>query len=402
MAVTTWRGGSGDWNDPAEWTNGVPTASDEAVFPGVNTLPLTTALPVPQTVTGGGVAASITVQPSEYPTNSLELTGAQGAAPVRLATGTLLLDPGAAVGPIDAALDTNATVGVADGDHMVFSGHQPLRFLNGSGHATVLGAVGDASPPDVLGLDRFGGLEVFGGTGSVTVFGADAGGSIFGGTAGGNILVGGAVLDAYLVIGGIGRDDLLYQSPAGIDVFSPGGVTIGGGGEGDLLVATGGLDDVLAASGGNETLTGAAASGDDTLFGGSGADLIVAGSGRDVVVAGSGAATIVAGSGADAIFAGAGGGVILGGAGEAYVRVGSGAAELFTGAGAALIGVEAGQSGGRLVVHGFRAGVDRIAAQGFAAAPSVAAGSGGVVLTFADRTQVTLLGVASLPGGVFA
>ena len=57
MATTTWIAGSGDWNTASNWSDGVPTAADAAVFannPG---------LFGSYTVTGGGAAASLAVMP---------------------------------------------------------------------------------------------------------------------------------------------------------------------------------------------------------------------------------------------------------------------------------------------------------------------------------------------------
>ena len=34
MVTTTWIAGSGDWNTASNWSNGVPTAADDAVIGG--------------------------------------------------------------------------------------------------------------------------------------------------------------------------------------------------------------------------------------------------------------------------------------------------------------------------------------------------------------------------------
>ena len=54
MATTTWVAGSGDWNTASDWSNGVPTAADDAVFNDAST-------GGGYTVTGGGAAASLLV-----------------------------------------------------------------------------------------------------------------------------------------------------------------------------------------------------------------------------------------------------------------------------------------------------------------------------------------------------
>ena len=83
------------------------------------------------------------------------------------------------------------------------------------------------------------------------------------------------------------------------------------------------------------------------------------------------------------------------------MQVGAGNATLFAGTGMDLIGVVDG-TGGSLVVAGFKVGTDRISAQGYASAPAVATAGGSTVLSFSDHAQVTLLGVASLPGSAFS
>ena len=325
------------------------------------------------------------------------LGGRETVGAVLAASGTLALGAGVSVGAITAATAGATTIDASDQGLAVFAGVGELDLRNGSGRSTVIGAVapGQTSPVQEQQTE-FGTLSVSGGTGALTVFGGSSGGVLYGGTAGGNVLVAGADGSPY---GRVPGGQVVYSN--GVTPLFLQAATIAGGGDGDLLVATGTLDNVVAAAGGNETLTGAGASGDNEFFGGTGADVIVAGSGRDLVVAGAGAATISAGAGAGAVFAGSGSDVILGGAGAEYVQAGRGAAALFVGTGAALIGVAAGQGGGSLVVSGFRAGTDHVAARGYAAAPAVASAGGNTVLGFADNTRVTLLGVASLPGGAF-
>ena len=331
---------------------------------------------------------------------------AAGSGPIGLGSGTLTLDPGAVVGPISAAFGLPGTAEVDATDQVltVFAGPTGLTYNNGGSHATIVGLI---QPVSGLGYGQpkiFGSMTVQGGTGSVTVYGGNEGGVFHGGTAGHNLLFGGADLSGFAPVedGGYLQDGSAY---------SPGPVTMSGGGDDDLLVA-GGTDNsypsaaskanVLVAGAGRETLTGSGSTGRNLFFGGSGADVIAAGGGASTVVAGIGIATISGGSGAAAIFAGAGTAVVLGGTGADYVQAGAGNATLFAGAGMDIVGVVDGQAGGSLVVSGFRTGTDRISVQGYAAAPVIATDGGNTVLTFADHTRVTLLGVASLPGGAFA
>ncbi len=328
--------------------------------------------------------------------------GALGTGPVSL-PGSLILDAGVTTGPVsgDGQLTT------VDASLSVFAG-DGFQFANGSGSSTFVGTTvisHMSTAPEADPLDRAAVSGVAGGTGHVTVFAGNGGGMFFGGTGGGNVIVAGADLTGYTEFGGDPLNDfpgLRHFEDAQGTILTPLASTIGGGGNGDLLVATGTLDNLVAAAGGNETLTGSGASGDNTFFGGTGSDLIVTGAGRDLVVAGSGAATIAGGTGNAAVFAGAGQSLILGGAGGNYVQAGSGTATVFTGAGADLIAVVSGQAGGSVTVSGFRVGIDHVAARGYASGPTQTAAGGNTVLAFSDHTQVTLLGVASLPASTFS
>ncbi len=320
---------------------------------------------------------------------SLEIAapGAAGTGPVSVESGNLALDAGVSLGVINAAIQQYAIVTTVDGNDTVFGGIGALTVANGSGNVEVIGSYGQGAPYAALGVPAsYEVLSVTGGTGRVSVFAANAQAMLFGGTAGGNVLVAGTTLP----------DSQVASTAVAL------GSAIGGGGNGDLLVLTGNTNNLAAAGVGSETLTGAGASGNNVFFGGSGSDLIATGAGQDLVVAGSGSATISGGSGATAIFAGKGSDIVLGGSGADYVQAGSGNATLFAGAGMDLIGVINGQAGGSLVVSGFRTATDRISAQGYAAGPAVTTGGGNTVLTFSDHTQVTLLGVASLPGATFS
>ncbi len=328
--------------------------------------------------------------------------GALGTGPVSL-SGELTLEAGVTTGPITGV----GQLTTVDASLTVFGG-DGFQFTNGSGSSTYVGSTRIShmsTAPETDPLDQAAFSSVTGGTGHVTVFAGNGGGAFFGGTGGGNVIVAGADLTGYTDFAG----NPLAQFPglrhfmdAQGTILTPSASTIGGGGGGDLLVATGTLDNLVAAGGGNETLTGSGASGSNTFFGGTGSDLIVTGAGRDLVVAGSGTATIAGGTGNAAIFAGTGQDLILGGAGGNYIQAGSGTATVFTGAGADLIAVVLGQAGGSLAVSGFRVGIDHVAARGYASGPTQTSAGGNTVLGFSDHTQVTLLGVTSLPASAFS
>lgn len=354
------------------------------------------------TVTSSGERSAAVGLPSSGVLDGLELArqGAGGTGPLSVSFGTLLVDPGVTLAPLEAGDGYMGTVIGSDQDLTLYGGAGSLVLRNGSGSATVLGTTSPVQFP-VARADinasafLFGTLLVSGGTGRVTVFGGNEQAEVYGGTAGGNVLVAGPVLDGYEPLSP--GNPYFLLTPAGTILGTPTRpTTIGGGGDGDLLVGTGHFGVVMAASAGNETLSGAASSGSDTMFGGSGADLLVAGSGRTTVVAGSGAATINGGAGLTTVFAGPGNDVLVGGAGGGYVQAGSGNVTLFNGAGAERIGVVNGQSGGDVVVYGFRPGMDHVLAQGYGAAPTVSGAAGGTTLRFADHTVVTLLGVTGV------
>ncbi len=341
---------------------------------------------------------------STYDRVELAATGAAGTGPLALGAGTLTLDRGVTIAAITAAFSGAAEIDATDQATTVFAEQMLLTYNNGAGHATIVGA---AQPgPEITGEGPaiFGSMVVQGGTGSVTVFGGNSSSLLYGGTAGGNVLIAGADLSAYSSSATAVAHGGFVQGP-NFEAYAPGPSALFAGGNNDLLVASGTDNNganTLVAAGGRETLTGSGSTGRNLFYGGTGADVIAAGGGASTVVAGSGAATISGGSGAAAIFAGAGSAVVLGGTGADYVQAGAGNATLFAGAGMDIVGVVDGQAGGSLVVSGFRTGTDRISVQGYAAAPVIATDGGNTVLTFADHTRVTLLGVASLPGGVFS
>ncbi len=290
---------------------------------------------------------------------------------------------GRSLGSVTVLARGEDTISAVSANTTIFHSGEDLTVINGSGDATVIGEVG-RSPSYAVEDNTYGGLDVQGGSGRVTVYGEDDGGAIFGGAAGGNVIVAGSSQPG-------GSPYLGFAQP----------VTLAGGGNGDLLVATGDLNNVIAAAGGNETLTGAGATGNNTFFAGAGADEIAAGSGNDTIVGGSGAATIFGGSGVADIFAGAGPEIIVGGRAQDYIQAGAGQASVFAGRGADLFGVINGQAGGALTIVGFRPGIDLVHAQGYASAPRITLAGGNTTLTFTDNTTVTLAGVNGLPASTF-
>ncbi len=345
----------------------------------------------------------ITVVYSE--TLELASAGASGGGPIAVQQdAALVVDAGATVaGPITVvaapARGNIATITNADASLLVFESDSgtstaasgpptvtftSMRFMNGAGHSTVVGANTDAA----------GSGTIMGGTGSVTVFGGRN--YVVGGSAGNNLIV--STVGDPSVGSGFGT---IY------------GQTIGGGGSGDLLLGDSGGDLVVAGAG-NETLSSAgetqAPYGFDhgaQLFGSTGADVLVAGGLQDTVVAGSGPATLFGGSGHGILDAGSGADLIVTGSGGDFVQAGAGAATVYAALGANTLVVLNGHAGGTEVVRGFKVGTDVLALRGYAGtgtqagvtSSQVVAGS--TLLTLADNTRVTLVGVGNLGAASF-
>ncbi len=177
MATTTWIAGPGDWNTASNWSNGVPTAADDAVF---STIPGTYSSGT-YTVTGDGVAASLTIGPDggsaaptltgtytvgsftddrpvglfaavpelaatavlRFGTGTISGTALNLASGARLEGGTLALSDGAIES--DPGGGGSGTIGTLTGP-LVLTGSDTV-----SGDAVLAGPVGGAGTLDVLG-----------------------------------------------------------------------------------------------------------------------------------------------------------------------------------------------------------------------------------------------------------
>ena len=161
MATTTWIGTTattngipdiGDWNAAADWTNGVPTATVDAIFPSDSAGP----------VNGDGPAVSLTVEKEQTMPG---LAGGEGTMIAYSlggthALGTLVVDPGAIlilgqqVPPFDLPHGVPAVLSFGSA---LVSGGIALDFGSqlGSGTITLAGGyldgiVGTLSNPIVL------------------------------------------------------------------------------------------------------------------------------------------------------------------------------------------------------------------------------------------------------------
>jgi Ca2+-binding RTX toxin-like protein len=185
-------------------------------------------------------------------------------------------------------------------------------------------------------------LLVSPGTGSDTISVGTGGGTVIGGTAGNNILFGG--------IGGIGSDPTYLQ----------------GAGNGDQLFAIGGGNVTIAAGPGNETITGAGGAPNGfTVPGSTGNNLFTAGSGNDTLIAGAGNDTLTGGTGA------------------ALMQAGTGA-DVFS----FISG-----NGSSATITGFKP-IDTLQLTGFGISTVPSTVAGGSVISLADGTSITFVGLA--------
>lgn len=136
MVTTQWLGGSGAWDDPANWSNGVPGPADTAVF-GTGGF---------ETVSGSGSVGTLDIFGG-----SVTLTGDIGAAAVM----------------IGSQNSTVERLTIAPGATLADSGRLDIpTFLGSSDQLIVQGQLVDSSANIGSGLDA--------GIAAVTVTGAGA------------------------------------------------------------------------------------------------------------------------------------------------------------------------------------------------------------------------------------
>ena len=272
----------------------------------------------------------------------------------------------------------------------------------GGGADTILASAGqvtvDGSSGSLLFIGGTGASSVVGGSGSATIFGGSGGGSFGGGSAGHNIFVSQAVASASTTLTGGGAGDEMF--------VAAGPTTVNGGsGGGDIIVGgTGALTvdaqngDLVFGGSGASTVAGSS-SGADSIVGGTGALTVTGNGGNMLVVAGTGSSAIGTGNGASLIFTASGSTTITGGTGSLQAVLGSGPASVTEGSGPSVYDVVKGAAGGTDVLSGFKPGTDRIDLFGYAASDvHITTGGGSTLLSLADGTKITLVGVTD-PGG---
>lgn len=289
-----------------------------------------------QVITGQALGAVVLLHDGYQ---SAVLTGSNAAQLVDLKTGNALLVASANQSTIIAAAghDTlqggdgdNMLVGFADDTTMNAQHSSGKNLFYGVGTATINGGSGNDTTVLLKGgtvNTGTGGSQVWfeGGTGTIQSNGADTiiaaagtetinvtsatgtgGALIFGGT--GNVLINGGAgvmtvvgLSSSVTLNGGSGGGVFFGGGGGNNVMNSGTgqVSMFGGGNNDLLVATGSANDVLVASAGAETLDGSASSGSLAFFGGLGPDVMIGGTGVNAFSAGIGDMTLVGGGTTD-------------------------------------------------------------------------------------------------------
>ncbi len=273
----------------------------------------------------------------------------------------------------------------------------------GDGADTILASAGqvtvDGSSGSLLFVGGTGASSVTGGSGSAIIFGGSGGGSFAGGSAGHNIFVSqsAAAANTTLTGGGGGGDEMFVAAgPTTVD-GGAGGDDIVVGGTGALTIDAQKGDAAFGGSG--AMVVAGSSSGADSIVGGAGALRVTGRGGNMLVVAGAGGSNIETGNGASLIFAGSGSTVVTGGAGSLQAVLGSGSASVTEGSGPSVYDVVKGAAGGTDVLNGFKPATDRIDLFGYAASDLHVTTSGGsTVVSLADGTRITLVGVTD-PGG---
>ena len=342
---------------------------------------------------------------------------------------------------VEALANAGSSVVTLGGGAQFYNAAAGTIVQAGSGSDTITASAGGVS---VLGgagqLTFFGGSaasSVGGGSGADTIFGGAGGGTYTGGSGGHNILVSQGTNNAVTHLTGNGSFDQIFGSAAGDDVLisgqgrdsvigGGGPTTITGGATASVIFAGGGPTSVDGGSAGGNTIVGGAgalsvtAHSGDAIFGNAGAltviaslkgaDSIVGGSGplnvegrggNMLVVAGSGTSNVSTGNGASLVFAGAGNLSLVGGAGSMQVVAGAGHATIIEGAGPTTLEAVRGAAGGVDLISGFRPNIDRVALFGYSPSQQTIVTQGGsTIISLADGTKITLLGVTDPGHGI--
>ncbi len=295
--------------------------------------------------------------------------------------------------------DTVATSGAVEAVTVYGVGNQ--LFL-GSGSASVVASGGDtivgvtghdyvqsghqgSGPGNLLFSNQGAVLTYVGGDNADTIVASYA--AMYGGS-GGLLAFGGGTGSSLNLVSTQGSATVVGDVGGSVTVHAQfGGVFVGGSGGSNYIDI--GVDYGVAFAGGDrDTLvSGTIAVG--YLVGSTGAELLDADKG------GGGSQQI--------LYAGSGNDTLLGGAGTNFMVVGSGAATATGGAGVTVYDAQSGHAGGSLTITDWHAATDYLGLYGYGAGADQAAvaseqsdGAGGTVITLADHTRITFVGVAGL------
>lgn len=351
-------------------------------------------------------------------------------------TGEIALPAGVTAASITAVGSLPAAVALGNGS-VSYKATAGQSIIAGAGSDTITASSGGVTVTGGSGhLSFFGGgaaSSVSGGAGSSTILTGSGGGHFAGGSAGGNILVSQGAASGNTTLTGGGAGDQIFGSAGGNDMLVAGAgreailggggpTTVQGGSTADVIFTGAGVTQVYGGTGAADTIVGGSgavtvtANAGDAIFGNSGhlsvtgshtaADSIIGGAGglavngiggNMLVVAGSGASSIATGSGASLIFEGAGTSTVVGGVGSMEVVLGSGSASITNGSGSTAFEVVKGAAGGTDMLSGFKVGTDTISLFGYSAADTnVSVGGNNTLISLADGTKITVVGVTNL------
>ncbi|MBV9736081.1 MAG: hypothetical protein JO209_09245 [Acidisphaera sp.] len=158
MVTTTWLGGSGAWNDPTNWTDGVPGPADDALIPSSSQS---------ETISGGGAAAELTVRTGitlsgdysvgQYVQSAIQLTLAPAATlafeAATVSGGGLTIGSGASLGSGAIALSGGLTLSGDLANPLLISGKIAV-----SGSGTISGPISGSGSLDIGSFYGGGGL----------------------------------------------------------------------------------------------------------------------------------------------------------------------------------------------------------------------------------------------------
>ena len=366
----------------------------------------------------------------------VEYFGQSEAFGYSVANFSLVDNPNSTTTTIGATGSVDGTSNSSNTTMNVASNLLPETITASAGHsydvqggAGTLVFIGNDEPATVLA--GLGATTIAGGAGAITVYGSYGRLLAYGGSGGGSVIYAGSGNST--LVGA--HDDVLSAGGGNALLFSGTGSNTVYGGSTDAaiatIVATSGNDIIVAGRGattiytgsGNDTVWGSSdvasqteevggsgssvltgGSGTDTIWGGIGASTLIGGSGSEVLAASASTSLVVAGPGADTLYGGVGAAkLVLGagvdlvslsqaGIGADTVSVGVGQAYVWAGAAPDVYDFSSAAPTSRVVVTGFRPGVDSLVGS---TVDSNFQAAGNTVLSLSNGATVALVGLHS-------